>query len=227
VQGTPLKGNGPKDLSLNDVQRLDGLRELHRGAPAVIFGNGWRLNLARSWRIAESVVTIGVNRAPEVIDTQYHVSIDLSGEATACYTGVRFGAARENRRPGTLGAFWSDYWKKNGMLVPNTSPPFSGLYAIEVAAFLGCSPIYLFAYDGDDRPGTSEGHFYEGKRCAPGLAEKHNAWLTHARKAMAEHHNPKRVYALTIDGSKPKVNNVEAFVDVYESGLLHTTKKEG
>jgi len=139
-----------------DIKALDKLKNRHHGARAAIFGNGWRLNMVKGLTVRDDVISIGTNRSIEVIDSMYHCSIDKSCEAPESYRGVRFGAMRpDNRDERTIGAFWSDYWARHGMIVKSTSPPYVGLYAIEVAVFLGCSQIMLIAFDGDDRPGTS------------------------------------------------------------------------
>ena len=177
-----LKGLGIKTPTLSDVDKLNALKGSMRGQRAVLIGNGWRLRLAQG-RIKPGLVTIGTNRAHECFPLDVHVSIDRSAEAPPAFEGIRFGAAREGRHPATLGACWSDYWKHNGALVKGTTPAFTGLYAIEVAVFLGFTEMYLLGYCGDDQPGSSgEGHFYAGKRCAPGMAVQHNAWIAEILK---------------------------------------------
>ncbi len=212
------KLHGVTTPTKTDVERLDELKGSKAGTRAVIFGNGWRLQFLRGFEISDPRATgIAVNRALEVIDAPVHVHIDMSGQAPPEYEGIRFGAAREHRLPGTLGAYWSDYWKRNGSLIADVNPPFSGLYAIEVAAFLGCSEIYLAGFCGDDRPGTAEGHFYTGRRCAPGLAEKHNAWMAAVKAKRPD----LTFHALTIkDQGRPRVNAVQSFIDIEESGLF-------
>jgi hypothetical protein len=153
----------------------------HKGQTAVILGNGWSLAQYVGWRVKEGVVGIGVNRSWEVMPTlPYHVHIDRSAAPPDWYEGIRFGAERPGvQQAKIVGVFWSDEWKRLGMLLPNTSPPFSGLYAIEVAVFLGCREIYLVGFDGNNRHGThSEGHFYPGRTCPPSLAHTHTKWMS-------------------------------------------------
>lgn len=206
------------DVSPEHLQRLESLRGKFKGSWALLFGNGWRLQRVSRWSPREDVVTIGTNRSLDVIRSEVHCSIDKSCEADDEYAGHRFGALHEGyRHKWTLKAMWSSYWLEHGALLPGVNTAFTGLYAIEVAVFLGCRNLFLVAYDGDDRPGTSEGHFYPGRRCAPGLLDGHQKWLAKARPVLES--KGVTLTSLTFDGVTPALNP-GATIDAEESGLF-------
>lgn len=213
-----MTGLGIKLPNGSDIARLDALRGVHSESPALLFGNGWRLAHMRTWAANDGVVTIGTNRSWEIVESAYMVAIDQAGEAPASYQGIRFGAAREGRFPGTLGAYWSEYWNANGRLL-DVNPNLTGLYAIEVAVFLGCAPIYLVGFDGDNRPQTEEGHFYAGKKAAQSLDLKQNAWLSKVLMT-----GRVEIISLTFGDGEPKVNAVSRFLPAESSGVVTRRK---
>lgn len=180
----------------------------HMGRPALVFGNGWRLNRMLAWAVLPFVVTVGVNRSWEIVDSMYHATIDPEGDAPPEYKGVRFGSIK-NPHPDVIKAYWSTYWIENAQLTKPVSPVLSGLFAIEVAAFLGCAPIYLVGFDGDN-PG--EGHFYPGKPASLRMSIRQNDWL----RRVCER---REIVGLVFAGDRPALT-VTRSVEAAESGIL-------
>lgn len=194
--------------------RMNTLKGVHAGQTAVLFGNGWSLALVRGWRVKQGVVAIGINRSWEIFETPYHAHIDKIAQPPKSYKGVRFGAQRPDADPELVGVFWSDYWREHGQLVRGVNPPYSGLFAIEVAVYLGCKSIYLVGFDGNARAGVREnGHFYANRPVSSGLADSHNRWidavLRNRRDIEIWQTNPEAV--ILASGIKP-------YTDVFENG---------
>lgn len=142
-------------------------RNLHRGQTAILLGNGPSLD---SWHeelptLSEHYLTIGINRSwmrsdstpgfcapyhvifgemhgvelvlgryePEVVFTNKSCLKSMSG-----YGGKVF--AVDNR-----GDWRPDQFVYN--IDRGTSAPFAGIFAIQVAAWLGCTEMFLIGYD--------------------------------------------------------------------------------
>lgn len=208
---------------------LRRLHNRHRDAPALIFGNGWRLAKMISWEARDGVITVGTNFSTRVVDSRYLAYIDASSRPPAGYRGIAFGL-RDVEAPAhhVLGAYETPYWAAHGRLVPTLS--YTGMYAIEIAAFLGCSPLYLVGFDGDNSP-TGARHFagrpQGGALVGRGFADSHNRWIRDARKRLAEIRPGTRIFGVDFGGRQPAIDAVDGFIKADDCSALQPRRAGG
>lgn len=204
-----------------DTAQIRSLRNRHSGADALIFGNGWRLPRVRGWRPAEGVVTIGTNFSNKIIESDYLAYLDDASAPPPSYPGVVFG----RDRPGSIGAARTEYWQAHGR-ISRVGTVYTGLYAIEIAVFLGCTRIYLVGFDGDNSPRGLR-HFRgrpEGGTAGRILADRQNEWLRSARQNLAGRRPRVRILGVLFGPDLPAIQALDGFVRAEDCPAL---KRQG
>ena len=207
-----------------DVTLQHSYRNACPDVPALLLGNGPSLELIDFGRLAVPVV-IGMNRSWKAYQAMYHCLMYREEHISALTSGqcgprvlftimqphqamatrrvlpelhlVRFPQIRTNYPLGTM-AF--DGLEK-GTPCRNT-----GQFAIEVALWLGCDPIYLIGYD----LGYDDGHFFDDASPSGEWRDKQRALFRLLAQNIAKKFPDRSVFNL----------NPESSVDAFPFGEL-------
>lgn len=137
------------DLTIADF------KDRHKGERGFILGNGGSLPVDKL-NLLDPFITIGVNRTHKVYRSTYFCAIDEKWLRECDFPPERIFTAQ--RRPkGVMipcvsfnpkdpkeGRWWSRDLASDGIGYRN-----SGIFAIQIAHWMGLSPIYLLGFDGD------------------------------------------------------------------------------
>lgn len=169
---------------------LEACRDRHKGQPGFVICTGESIenfDLSRLY----GRVTVGVNASFYLHSATYHTALDGTWfknepflKAMESYFEDRLFTTHQRPHGVQIKPSRRGRWSWD-LLTTGISSRTAGIFALQIAAWLGANPVYVLGMDGIS--GKKGGHFYPGRPIPEDLAEIQNTFIATFKPEWAEH----------------------------------------